>query len=57
MKLFFYSCLISILFLPILSSIELQMYRDYKNSIKKGNNSELEFLKQQIIIEKQRLFE
>ena len=33
------------------------MYRDYKNSIKKGNNSELEFLKQQIIIEKQRLFE
>ncbi len=35
------------------------MYRDYKNSIKeeKGINSEIEFLKQQIIIEKQKLFE
>ena len=53
-----YSCF-STLFLPILSLLELQMYHYYKNSKKdeKGINSELEFLKQQIIIEKQKLFE
>ena len=45
--------------LPFISLEELRMYRDHKNSIKeeKGINSELEFLKQQIIIEKQKLSE
>lgn len=54
----FYGCASCIGFLPCTLLIEHGIYREYKNSIKieKGINSELEFLKQQIVIEKQKLF-
>ena len=46
-----------VVFLPLGSCIELGMYRNHKNLLKeeKGINSELEFLKKQVIVEKEKL--
>lgn len=42
---------------PFATLIDFEMYRDYKKSIKKekGINNELEFLKKQLVIEKENL--
>ena len=54
-----YISLFSTLYLPFVSLMELRSYRQYKDSLKeeKGVNSELEFLKKQIIEEKEKLVE
>ena len=51
------SVLYSFLFFPLATLIDFEMYRDYKKSIKKekGINNELEFLKKQLVIEKENL--
>ena len=51
------SLIFSVGLLPLGSYVELGMYRHHKNLLKKekGINSELEFLKKQIIIEKEKL--
>jgi len=54
-----YSGLFSTLFLPLVGLMEFNMYRQHKDSLKKekGTNSELEFLKKQIIEEREHLVE
>lgn len=53
----FISIPLSICFIPVGAGLELSMYKDYKNSLKreKGINSELGYLKQQIEKEKEYL--
>ncbi len=51
----FLSMISSILFLPVAALLEFDTYRQYKRSLKeeKGVNNELEFLKKQLLEEKQ----
>lgn len=55
----FFSSVFSILYLPAISVLELNMYCNHKNLLKKekGINSELEFLKRQIVNERKKLVE
>ena len=54
-----YSSVFSALYLPLVGLMEFTMYRRHKDSLKKekGVNSELEFLKKQIIEERENLVE
>lgn len=54
-----YSSIFSALFLPLAGLMELSMYRQHKDNLKKekGINSELEYLKKQIVEEKEYLIE